>query len=104
MTPTEDSREHAAVHLREDGAEDRAPVARSMFEHGERVWDCVIRDPHDCAHIRMIGADLILPHRSTEDIGHTIQRIAVALSRENRIHALRTANPVHVHRDPTVHD
>jgi hypothetical protein len=105
MTATENSRDHAGFHLREDGAGVGVAVARAMFKHGERVWDCVVRDAREWHYIRVIGIDVgPFSSISTEDIEQGIERFAATFPRANRLSSLVNANPLHIDRDGTVHD
>lgn len=105
MAATEDSLEHAGFHLREDGAGIGVAVARSICKHGERVWDCVVRDAREWHYIRVIGSDLgSFSSISTEDVEQGIERFAAILPRENRLSSLVNANPLHIDRNGTVHD
>ncbi len=105
MTATEDSLQHADFHLRDDGAGVGVAVVRAMCKHGERLWDCVVRDAREWHYIRVIGTDLgPFSSISTEDIEQGIERFAVTLSGEHRLSSLVNANPLHIDRDGTVHD
>jgi hypothetical protein len=76
-----------------------------MFKHGERVWDCVVRDAGEWHYIRVIGVDLgPFSSISTADIEQGIERFAATLPPENRLSSLVNANPLHIDRDGRVHD
>ena len=105
MTAAEDSLVHAGFRLRDDGVGVGVAVARAMLNHGERAWDCVVRDAREWHYIRVIGTDLgPFSSMPTEDIEQGIERFAATLRPENRLSSLVNANPLHIDRDGTVHD
>jgi hypothetical protein len=104
-SPIEDVRAHAAFHLREDGVGVGAGVVRSSFEHGEKFWDCIVRDAHESHYIRVRGSDLgPFPNISAEDVEQGVERFAATLPPRHRLRHLLNANPLHIERDGIVRD
>jgi hypothetical protein len=103
--PTADSVSHAEFHLREDGTGVGAAVVRSSLQHGERMWDVIVRDADEWHYVRVLGSDLgPFPSISTEDIERGIERFAATLPAERRLRQLLNANPLHIGRDGKVRD
>jgi hypothetical protein len=103
--PTADTLSHAEFHLREDGMGVGAAVVRSSFEHGERVWDVIVRDAQEWHYVRVLGSDLgPFPNISTENIEQEIERFAASLPAAQRLRQLLNASPLHIGRDRRVRD
>jgi hypothetical protein len=102
---TGDTVSHAEFHVREDGTGVGAAVVRSSFEHGERVWDVIVRDAHEWHYVRVLGSDLgAFPNISTEDIEQGVERFAATLPPQQRLRQLLNASPLHIGRDGKVRD
>jgi hypothetical protein len=103
--PTADALSHAEFRLREDGTGVGAAVVRSSFEHGERVWDIIIRDADEWHYVRVLGSDLgPFSNISTESVEQGIERFAATLPAEQRLRRLLNASPLHIGRDGKVRD
>ena len=82
-----------------------AAVVRSSFEHGERVWDVIVRDADECRYVRVLGSNLgPFSSISTENIEQGIERFAATLPAQQRLRQLVNASPLHISRDGTVRD
>ena len=78
---------------------------RSSFEHGERVWDVIVRDADEWHYVRVLGFDLgPFSNISTEDIEQGVERFAATLPAERRLRQLLNASPLHIGRDGKVRD
>jgi hypothetical protein len=104
-TPAEDSREHAEFHAHEDAVGVGASLARSGFEDGERVWDCIVTDGREWHHIRIQGVGLTpFPPFSGEDIEAAVERFALGFPAPYRLRGLLNANPLHLDANGEIHD
>lgn len=75
--PTADSASRAEFHVREDGSGVGAVVVDSSLEHGERMWDVIVRQADECHYVRVLGSALApFPTISTENIERGIERFA----------------------------
>ena len=56
--PTADFVSHAEFHVREDGTGVGAVVVGSSLEHGEQMWELVVREADECHYVRVLGSAL----------------------------------------------
>jgi hypothetical protein len=105
VSPAEYYRRHAEFHARVNPSGVGSAVARSTFENGDRVWDCIVDDGHEWHYVRVLSCDLgPFPNLGSEDIEDAIERFARTLPAPYRIRHLLNANPLHLGRDGNVRD
>jgi hypothetical protein len=104
-TPAKDLLAHAEFHAKENPSGIGAAVVRSVFEDGQRIWDCIVTDGREWHYIRVLGPELgPYPNLSSEDVEQAIDRFAATLPERYRIRHLLNANPLHIDRDGNVRD
>jgi hypothetical protein len=103
--PIDEYLAHAEFHARENQTGIGAAVVSSEYEHGRRIWNCVVSDDGEWHYIRVESTALgPFPNISSEDIEEGVIRFAATLPAGDRIRHLLDANPLHVDREGVVGD
>jgi hypothetical protein len=95
--PVEYYVESAKSRAAESGIGVGVAVVRSGYKDGHHLWECIVSDGNEWHYLDVVGEGLgQFEEFSPERIERGVEQFAAAEPAENRLQAVRNANPLHI--------